>query len=132
MQWDSGPSAGFSAAPAASLYLPVDPDPHRPNVAGQRANPNSLLRTVRDLIALRRAHPELGPGGSLEILHDAYPLAYLRGGQFLVIINPSGRVHLLPHDRRELPGATAVKHTGVTVDQATISAGPFSFGIFRL
>ena len=130
MQWNAGPSAGFSAAPAASLYLPIDPDPQRPTVAGQRDDRNSLLHTVRDLIALRRAHPELGPGGSLEILHDAYPVAYLRGGRFLVIINPCGRAQVLPHDRPELAGATAVKHAGVNVDQATITAGPFSFGIF--
>jgi glycosidase len=131
MQWDSRSGAGFSAAQATSLYLPVDPDPQRPTVAGQRADQNSLLNIVRDLIALRRAHPEFGPGGSLEILHDGYPLAYLRGGRFLVIINPSGRTHVLPHDRPELADAVAVKHTGVTVDRTTITAGPFSFGIFQ-
>jgi maltose alpha-D-glucosyltransferase/alpha-amylase len=131
MQWDSRSGAGFSAAQATSLYLPVDPDPQRPTVAGQRADQNSLLNTVREVIALRRAHPEFGPGGSLEILHDGYPLAYLRGGRFLVIINPSGRTHVLPHDRPELADAVAVKHTGVTVDQATITAAPFSFGIFQ-
>jgi maltose alpha-D-glucosyltransferase/alpha-amylase len=131
MQWDSRPNAGFSTAPSASLYLPVDPEPHRPTVAGQRADQDSLLRSVKDLIALRRAEPGLGSGGSLEILHDAYPLAYLRGGQFLVVINPSGRARTLPHGRPELAAATVVRHTGVTVDQATITAGPFTFGIFR-
>jgi maltose alpha-D-glucosyltransferase/alpha-amylase len=132
MQWDSSPNAGFSAAPAARLYLPVDPDQGRPTVAGQRADEDSLLHLVRDLIALRRAHPELRPGGSLEILSDAYPLAYLRGGRFLVVINPSSRVRLLPHDRPGLAGATVVRHTGVKLDEATITAGPFSFGIFQL
>jgi glycosidase len=132
MHWDSGPNAGFSTAPANRLYLPVDPDPRRPTVAGQRAEENSLLRTVRDLIALRRAHPELGPTGRLEILHDGYPLAYLRGGRFLVIINPCDRARTLPHDRPELADATAVRHTGVDVNHTTITAGPFSFGIFRL
>jgi maltose alpha-D-glucosyltransferase/alpha-amylase len=132
MQWDSSPNAGFSPAPAASLYLPIDPDPGRPTVAGQRADQNSLLHLVKDLIALRRAHPELGPGGSLEILSDAYPLAYLRSGRFLVIINPSDRASVLPHDRPELADATAVRHTGVKLDQTTITAGPFSFGIFQL
>ncbi len=132
MQWDSSPNAGFSTAPAANLYLPVDPDPKRPTVASQRADQDSLLHTVRDLIALRRAHPELGYGGSLEILSDAYPLAYLRGGQFLVVINPSDRTHALPHHHPELADATAVRHTGVKLDHATITAGPFSFGIFRL
>jgi maltose alpha-D-glucosyltransferase/alpha-amylase len=132
MQWDGGPNAGFSVAPAADLYLPLDPDPQRPTVSGQRADQDSLLHTVRDLIALRRAHPELGPGGSLEILHDGYPLAYLRGGQFLVVVNPSGISRVLPHDRPGLAGATAVRQTGVKLDQATITAGPFSYGIFRL
>jgi glycosidase len=132
MQWDSSPNAGFSVGPAACLYLPVDPDPQRPTVAGQRAGQNSLLHTVKDLIALRRAHPELGPGGSLEILNDGYPLAYLRGGQFLVIINPCDRAHVLLHDRPELASAIAVKQVGVTVDRITFTAGPFSFGIFHL
>jgi glycosidase len=132
MQWDGGPNAGFSVAPAADLYLPVDPDPQRPTVSAQRAGQDSLLHTVKDLIALRRAHPELGPGGSLEVLHHSYPLAYLRGGRFLVVVNPSDRVRTVPHDRSGLAGATAVRHTGVTLDPATITAGPFSFGIFRL
>jgi maltose alpha-D-glucosyltransferase/alpha-amylase len=132
MQWDSGPSAGFSAAPAESLYLPVDSDPRRPTVAGQRDDPNSLLRFVRDLIALRNAHPALGPGGSLEILHDGYPLVYVRGGQFLVVVNPSGRATVVAHDRPPLAAAAALKHAGVEVSEQAITAGPFSFGIFRL
>jgi len=132
MQWDSSPNAGFSAAPAARLYLPVDPDHGRPTVAGQRAGRDSLLHLVRNLIALRRAHPEFGPAGRLEVLSDGYPLAYLRGGRFLVVVNPSDRTHVLPHDRPELAAATAVRHTGATVDEAKITTGPFSFGIFRL
>ena len=132
MQWDSTPNAGFSAASAASLYLPVDPDPQRPTVAKQRADQDSRLHTIRDLIALRRSHPELGPRGSLEILSDAYPLAYLRSGRFLVVINPSDRARVLSHDRPEMADATTVRHTGVNLDQATITAGPFSFGIFHL
>jgi glycosidase len=132
MQWDSGPNAGFSAAPAPRLYLPIDPDPGRPTVAGQRADRDSLLHTVRDLIALRRAHPELGPAGRLEILSDGYPLVYLRGGRFLVVVNPSDRARVLPHGRPELAEAAAVRQTGVKLDQTTITAGPFSFGIFQL
>jgi maltose alpha-D-glucosyltransferase/alpha-amylase len=132
MQWDTSPNAGFSAAPAARLYLPVDPDQDRPTVTGQRADQNSLLHLVRDLIALRRAHPELGPGGRLEILSDGYPLAYLRDGRFLVVINPSDRARVMPHDRPELAGSTAVRQTAVKLDRATITAPPFCFGIFQL
>ena len=132
MQWDSGPNAGFSAAPADRLYLPVDPDPGRPTVAGQRADQGSLLNTVRDLIALRRAHPELGPGGRLEVLSDGYPLVYLRGDRFLVVVNPSDQARVLPHGRPELAQATEVRNAGVALSASTISAGPFSFGIFRM
>ena len=126
------PTPGFPPLRRARLYLPIDPDPGRPTVAGQRADQDSLLHTVRDLIALRRAHPELGPGGSLEILSDGYPLAYLRGGRFLVVVNPSDRARTLPHGRPELAEATAVRQTGVKLDQTTITAGPFSYGIFQL
>jgi glycosidase len=133
MQWDSSPNAGFSTAPPQGLYLPIDPDSARPTVAQQRAEQNSLLRTVKDLIAIRRAHPDLGPGGSLEILHDGYPLAYLRGARFLIVINPSDRARVLPHDRPGLTRATELKRAGtVTVEQAAIAAGPFSYGIFHL
>jgi maltose alpha-D-glucosyltransferase/alpha-amylase len=132
MQWDSGPNAGFSAAPADRLYLPIDPDPGRPTVAGQRADQDSLLNVVRDLIALRGAHPELGYSGSLEVLSDGYPLVYLRGGRFLVVVNPSDATRVLAHDRPELASATAVRNARVTLDEAAITAGPFSYGIFQL
>jgi maltose alpha-D-glucosyltransferase/alpha-amylase len=132
MQWDSGPDAGFSTAPPSRLYLPLDPDRGRPAVAGQQADKDSLLHLVKELIALRRAHQELGSAGRLEVLNEGYPLAYLRGGRFLVVINPSDSARVLPHDRPGLAGATAVKNTGVTVESARITAGPFSFGIFRL
>jgi glycosidase len=132
MQWDSTPNAGFSAAPPARLYLPIDPDQGRPTVAGQRADQDSLLNTVRDLIALRGAHPELGPSGSLEILSDGYPFVYLRGGRFLVVVNPSDSTRVLSHGRPDLAEATAVRQTGVKLDQTTMTAGPFSYGIFQL
>ena len=132
MQWDPGPNAGFSAAPPQGLYLPIDPDPARPTVARQQAERDSLLHTVKDLIAIRRAHPELGPGGSLEILADGYPLAYLRGSRFLIVVNPSDRARVLPHNRPEFTRATELKATGVAIKEATIAADPFSYGIFQM
>jgi glycosidase len=132
MQWDETANAGFSTASPGSLYLPVDPDPGRPTVARQRAEDDSLLRTVKDLIELRKANPEFGPFGSLEILNDGYPFAYIRGGRFLVVVNPSGSTRVLPHDRPGLAGATALKQAGVRVEQAAITSDPFSFGVFQL
>ena len=131
MQWDSSANAGFSSAAPGRLYLPIDPDQGRPTVAGQRADTDSLLHTVRDLIALRRAHPELGHAGSLEVLSDGYPLVYLRGDRFLVVVNPSDSTRVLSHGRPELAEATPVRQTGVKLDPTSVTAGPFSFGIFE-
>ena len=88
MQWDDGPNAGFSAAAESQLYLPVDPDPGRPDVAAQQADETSLLHQVRRLIALRTRVPALRTGGPVDVLHVGYPLVYLRGGTHLVVINP--------------------------------------------
>lgn len=87
---------------------------------------------MHDLIALRRANRELGPAGSLEVLHDGYPLAYLRGGRFLVVINPSGRRIELRHERAALAGAGRIRGGGITVDASSLAAEPFAYGIFEL
>ena len=133
MQWGPGPGAGFSAAPPDRFYLPLDPDPQRPDVATQRADEGSLLHLVRRLIALRNGNAELGTGpqGSLEVLHNGYPLAYLRGGRFLVVVNPSGQTARLSHARPELAVAVPVLGRGVTVTRDAVTAGPFGYGIFR-
>jgi glycosidase len=131
MQWDDGPNAGFSTAPAADLYLPIDPDPARPTVAGQRADEGSLLHLVRDLVALRRASPELGPAGSLDVLHDGYPLVYTRGGAFLVAVNPSERVVSLDGQWSDWVKATAVRQAGVTIAADLLTLEPFGYGVFR-
>ncbi len=83
MQWDSGPNAGFSDAPADRLYAPVIDDPvygyQKVNVAAQKADAGSLLNRMRTLIHVRRRHPAFGRGA----LHLLTPepesvLAYLR------------------------------------------------------
>ena len=127
MQWDSGENAGFSAAPAESLYLPVDPAPDRPDVASQRADADSLLNTVRRLIALRRNDPALRTGGAADVLHAGYPFVYRRGGTHLVVINPT-RTRLALHG----PDGSfrALDSRGVTVADGRIEAEAFSYGIF--
>jgi glycosidase len=95
MQWDGSRNAGFSTAPARSLYLPIDPARGRPTVAAQARDPASLLHAVRHLAALRRAHlPAFGPDADFEIRHGAAggPLVYLRAGggeRWLCAFNPS-------------------------------------------
>jgi glycosidase len=96
MQWDGSANAGFSRAAAQALYLPIEPDADRPTVAAQESDPDSLLNTVRRLIALRKAHPALCASGAFEPLiaePGQYPIVYRRsadGERILVALNPTG------------------------------------------
>jgi maltose alpha-D-glucosyltransferase/alpha-amylase len=66
MQWTSDRNGGFSKADFARLYLPPLMDPvygyQAVNVEAQLRQPNSLLRWLRRLIALRKQHPVFGLG----------------------------------------------------------------------
>ncbi|OZG69688.1 alpha-amylase family glycosyl hydrolase [Bifidobacterium eulemuris] len=95
MQWSGDTNAGFSAAPAEDLYLPLDAAEDRPTVSAQRGDDASLWTAVRDLIALRHDHDCLYAGAPIEFLHvpdHACPLVYRRVGEgetITVAINPS-------------------------------------------
>ncbi len=66
MQWNPGPTGGFSEAPVESLFAPIIEDkafaPTRVNVELQRADPNSLWNGILHMIATRKNHPEFGRG----------------------------------------------------------------------
>ncbi|MET7605997.1 alpha-amylase family glycosyl hydrolase [Streptomyces avermitilis] len=130
MQWDDGPGAGFSTAPADRLYLPLDPSPDRPTVAAQRADDGSLLHLVRRLVALRASTPALGSGGSVEVLHAGYPFVYVRGGRYLVVVNPQR--NKVRHAYDATWEARALEASGVRVGDGTIEAEGFSYGVFDL
>jgi glycosidase len=97
MQWDSTPNAGFSSAPAERLYLPVENSADRPNVDAQWSDPGSLLAWVRQLVALRQAHPALCASGSFEPVYaeaGKLPFVYKRQSvaeTILVALNPADR-----------------------------------------
>ncbi len=136
MQWDGGANAGFSKAPAAELYLPIDPDPTRPTVAAQEGIDGSLLEQVRTLIGLRRTEPGLCPEAPMTVLtptNPGFPLAYLRGDEWLVVLNPSGST---VNTRLELEGAwELVVGSGVVLGNEgggiAAAVGPRTYGLFR-
>lgn len=147
MQWDSTPNAGFSAAAADRLYLPIDPDGDRPTVEAQRADDDSLLNQVRRLIALRKATPQFGAHASVEVLNSGYPFVYTRGGTHLVVANP--RREAARFDASVLARAASgggsgagsasgelelrgLEVHGVTIAGHELQAAPFSYGVFEL
>ncbi|KDN86023.1 oligo-1,6-glucosidase [Kitasatospora cheerisanensis KCTC 2395] len=83
---------------------------------------------MRKLIALRRAHPGLGPDAPVELLYTGYPLTYLRGGRYLVVVNPRRTPAHLPVER-ELPGRLLFGR-GVSVTHSALHADGFSYGVF--
>ncbi len=97
MQWADAHNAGFSTAATGALYLPVDESPDRPTVAGQEAEPHSLLNRVRSLITLRKAHPSLCASAEFVPVYarpGRYPLVYKRvqdDESLLVAVNPADR-----------------------------------------
>ena len=93
MQWSDEVNAGFSKAIASELYLPIDPDPQRPNVRDQENNPQSLLQRVRELVTIRKKYPALQASTPFEVLYakaGKYPLVYKRASddeEFLVVLS---------------------------------------------
>lgn len=132
MQWDDGPNAGFSDAPADKLYLPIDPDPARPTVAAQIGDPDSLLHLVRRLIRLRKHHPELGVGSDVRVLTDGYPLTYVRGDRFLVTVNPSRDAVTVDVPDERIEHAHRVEGRGVRIGGRGLAVDGFGYAILDL
>ncbi len=77
MRWDATvPAAGFSSG---TPWEPLSGDPPEVNVAGESADPDSLLSTYRALISLRADHPALSHG-DWSLIEASIPSvnAYLR------------------------------------------------------
>jgi len=99
MQWTSAVNAGFSTAAPKSLYLPlIDNSVYGPahiNVTDERAHPDSLLNSLRHLIAVRKEHLCFGRGSFAWVECEALEIAaYLRQYQddrVLVVNNLSGK-----------------------------------------
>jgi maltose alpha-D-glucosyltransferase/alpha-amylase len=142
MQWSnsaaSGKNLGFSTAPAGKLYLPVDPSPDAPTVEAQEKDPASLLNTVKALIALRHAEPDLHAQPNLEILYaekGKLPFIYRRGS-LVIALNPGEKAAQAPVPvSAAIPGAAAgtpVYALGqCALDKGVCRMEGQSFGIWR-
>jgi len=93
MHWNAGKHAGFTTGDKP--WLPVAPNYTTHNVESEEKDPNSILSTYKNVIALRRTHPAL-LDGSYEPMNEKDPhlLSYLRkseNGTVLVVLNMANR-----------------------------------------
>jgi maltose alpha-D-glucosyltransferase/alpha-amylase len=122
MQWSADRNAGFSSANPQRLYLPVtiDPEYHfeTVNVAAQLDNPASLVRWMRQLIALRKRSKVFGRG-TIELLSpdNHRVLAFIRqheDEQVLVVANLSRFPQYVELDLSRFRGLSPVELFGQT------------------
>jgi maltose alpha-D-glucosyltransferase / alpha-amylase len=122
MQWSGDRNAGFSSTNPHRLFLPVNIDPEcnyeSVNVAAQLDNPDSLLRWVRRLVALRRRHRVFGRG-SIEFVRSENPsvLAFVRrddNEEVLVVANLSRFSQYVELDLHTFAGRVPLELFGQT------------------
>ena len=130
MQWSSGKNLGFSSSEPEKLYLPVDASDDAPTVAGQEGDPDSLLSTVRALLALRHREKDLQADAAFRAVctEPDKPFVYRRG-ELTLALNPSGRTLsvTLPFDVSK-----ALYQIGeAELDGRRLSVLPQSFAVLR-
>ncbi|MBR4457276.1 MAG: glycosylase [Solobacterium sp.] len=135
MQWDSSANLGFSAGKQEDLYLPVDPSEDAPTAAAQESDPDSLLNTVRAVLALRHQEKDLQADGEFRVVtaEPDSPFVYRRGS-LLCAVNPSGRAMeaALPADIAETIQRTVLYGIGdACVEDGTLKMGAQSFAVIR-
>jgi maltose alpha-D-glucosyltransferase/alpha-amylase len=146
MQWNGGPNAGFSTAPASALYSQPIADPvygfAAVNVAAQLRDRSSLLHWMRNLIRLRKQFQVFGRG-TLEFIRASNPkiLAYVRRwgeDTVLCVANVSRHVQPVELDLSSFEGATPVEMLGYTTfprvagPRYFLSLGGYGFAWFEL
>jgi alpha-glucosidase len=86
MPWRDGPGQGFTR-PEVEPWLPFGEVGPGESVEAQRADRESVLWFVRDLIGLRRAEVGLRDGAYLEVRASGDVWVFTRGDAFVVALN---------------------------------------------
>ena len=130
MQWNKRENLGFSTGPQESLYLPVDGQPDAPTVAEQEQDPQSLLNTVKAVLALRHQEKDLQADVEFQVLCSEHekPFVYRRGALILAV-NPSGNAAKLP--LRVNAGPVLFRIGEGTCGNGVLTMGSQSFLVMR-
>jgi len=129
MHWTAEPGAGFTE-PGAEPWLPLG-DAAAHNVADQREDPGSPLHLTRDLIALRRARPDLRAGRYETLPAPPGAWAWRRGDGHAVALNLSGSEVTVDGLRGRVAIATDRARDGEAVEGA-LTLGPWQGAVVEL
>ncbi len=130
MQWKNGVNLGFSVCSPERLYLPVDGAPDAPTVAAEEADPDSLLHTVRALLALRRREPALRANAPFAVhfaREDSRLFVWRRGALYAAVNPGEGECAFGAPDVRE----TLFVIGACTAESGRVRLGPQSFAVLR-
>lgn len=129
MQWNQSANMGFSSASKDKLYLPLNYE--KPvNVEEQLSRSDSLLRTIKDIIAIRKEHSGLR-SRSFEVLYAepyAYPFIYKRE-DIIVMVNPSSFTRDVNGNYSDLKLLYQIGNT--EVDDKGLQISPWSLSIYK-
>jgi alpha-glucosidase len=120
MPWSGGPGAGFTA-PGVEPWLPFG-EVAGIDVASQREDRGSPLWLCRDLVALRRAEPDLRTGAYREVAAEGEVWVYRRGDGLLVALNLGADEATVPA-RGTIAIGTRRERDGETLS-GTLALGP--------
>jgi alpha-glucosidase len=113
MPWRRGPGGGFTD-PGIRPWLPLG-DIGDSNVEDQRSDPGSTLHLVRDLIARRRATPDLLTGAYRSAAAPEGVWAWYRGDRTLVVVNLTNQGATLDAVEGRILIGTDREHDGLAV-----------------
>lgn len=131
MQWNHDKNMGFSTGAEDTLYLPVDKSSDAPCVEDQLADADSLLNTVKKVIALRHEYEDLQADGSFEVVYakaGEMPFVYKRGN-LIIAVNPSDQA---ASATVECTPSEVWKIGSATINGNAIEMGPQSFFIGKI
>jgi alpha-glucosidase len=123
MPWRRGPGGGFTD-PGIRPWLPLG-DIGDNNVEDQRSDLRSTLHLVRDLIARRRATPDLLTGSYRSAPAPVGVWAWHRGDRTLVVVNLTNQDATMDAVEGKILIATDRDHDGVAV------SGPLTLGAWE-
>ncbi len=131
MQWNHSKNMGFSDADADKLYLPMDTSEDAPTVENQAKEPDSLLNTIKKLLAVKHEYDDLKANSPFEVVYaekDEFPFVFKRGS-LVIAVNPSDKKASVSLSKKY----QKVFEIGTTnINEASLTMEPQSYVILKV